>query len=118
MLSVSSMIFAQSRWWGIPGAIAVIGSPLLSGLSHVLGIWELFFGGWMLLLFGTLFSAALMTTGNAVPRWATPLLILGSLVLLGFNGEDNRAYLAFPFGAAAIVLGLALILDEKLKPSA
>lgn len=110
--------FQQSRWWGIPGVIAVAAGVILFWLTPLLDMWILVGAGYMLLIGGSVLSGILMLSGRALPRWATPLLVIGALVLLGFNTEDGRAYLALPFGAAAIVLGFALAFDKKAGPPA
>lgn len=108
--------FRHSRWWGIPGVVAIVGGAVLFWLSPLLDSWALAGAGYVLLIAGSVLSGILMLAGRALPRWATPLLVLGALVLLGFNTEDGRAYLALPFGAAAIVLGFALAFDKKATP--
>lgn len=111
--------FSHSRWWGLPGVVAIVSAVLFFSLSQLAGIWQfdVFFIGYVLLILGSVLSGGVMLAGRALPRWATPFLIVGSLVLLGFNSDDARAYLALPFGAAAIVLGFALLLDKRMEPS-
>ena len=110
--------FSHSRWWGAPGSVALGIALILFSVFPLTGNWWVFYSGYMLFLLSSLYSGITMLVGCTLPRWATPLLIVGSLLCFSFNTENVRIFLGLPFGVAAIVLGVALILDKKPKPSA
>jgi hypothetical protein len=53
---------------------------------------------------------------RVLPAWATWLLIIGALALLGFNDQDIRVLLLIPFGVAW--LGIGYVLLTSIIPAA
>jgi hypothetical protein len=49
-----------------------------------------------------------ITILRELPRWAGAFLIVGTLVLLGVNDQDERILLAIPFGLAWMSIGYVL----------
>lgn len=64
-------------------------------------------GGLAVVLGFLLVAGATLRTG-ALPRWASALLAIGTLSLVGFNDQNAQALLAIPFGLAWIGVGYAL----------
>ena len=64
-------------------------------------------GGLALVLGFLLVAIATLRTG-ALPRWASALLVGGTLALVGFNDQNAQALLAIPFGLAWLGVGYAL----------
>lgn len=52
-----------------------------------------------------LFAIAVL---RVLPRWSGALLIVGALVLLGVNDQNERILLAVPFGIAWVAVGYTL----------
>lgn len=61
-------------------------------------------------------GAGLMGSG-ILPAWSGALLILTSLLLFGFNTENERVLLAIPFGATWMILGVLLWFKTRARSS-
>ncbi len=64
--------------------------------------------GGLALAVGFLLVAIATLRAGALPRWASALLLGGTLALVGFNDQNAQALLAIPFGLAWIGVGYAL----------
>jgi hypothetical protein len=105
--------------FGIAGAALL----LIAGL-----VQAIFFGGdfpymplfvlpgGLALVIGFLLLGIAMLRSEVLPRWAGALLVIGALVMLGFNDQDARALLAVPFGLAWIAVGCALWAERSERP--
>jgi hypothetical protein len=60
------------------------------------------------LVIGMLALGVAILRAGVLPRAAGALLVIGAVVMLGFNDQNIQALMAVPFGVAWIVAGCAL----------
>jgi hypothetical protein len=64
--------------------------------------------GALMLLIGILLMAITVLRAGVLARWASVLLIVGTLAMFGYNDQNAQALLAVPFGIAWLGVGDAL----------
>lgn len=64
------------------------------------------------LVVGFLLLGIAILRSGVLPRWTAALLIIGTLVLLAINDQNERILLAIPFGMAWIAIGYVLWSDS------
>jgi hypothetical protein len=64
-----------------------------------------FVPGGLALVVGLLLLGLAILRAGVLPRWVVALLIVGTLVMLGFNDQNARVLLAIPFGMAWVAMG-------------
>lgn len=122
-LAVAGLL-ARARATGPVGWLGRVGLTLLGAgaLLLVTGllVQELAYGGdfpqmpavvipgGLALVLGFLLVAIATLRAGALPRWASALLLGGTLALVGFNDQNAQALLAIPFGLAWLGVGYAL----------
>jgi hypothetical protein len=104
--------FGRLGWAGfivIPVAIGLI----IIGVV-VLNTWDsplvpvFVISGGLALAIGFLLIGLAVLRARVLPWWAGTLLVVGTLVMLGFNDQNWRALLVIPFGVAWVVVGYML----------
>jgi hypothetical protein len=64
--------------------------------------------GVLALVVGFVLLGLAVLRAGVLPRWATALLIVGTLAMLGFNDQNAQALMAIPFGIAWVAVGYVL----------
>jgi hypothetical protein len=67
---------------------------------------------------GFVLLAITVLLAEVLPRWATVLLVVGYLAMLGFNDQTARALLAIPNGVAWSAVGYVLWSGEAVQQPA
>ncbi len=123
VLAVSGLLL-RARAVGSLGRLGRAGLLLLGAgavlLSAALLIQQFLYGGdfpqmpafvipaGLALVVGFLLVAIATLRAGTLPRWASALLVVGTLSLLGFNDQNAQALLAIPFGIAWAAVGYVL----------
>jgi hypothetical protein len=92
--------------FGTVGFVLAIVGAIVSVVS--LGSWPLIFIGSYALMIGSLLVGAATLVTNALPRWGSIALIVGSVAFLLFNTETAVAWFALPYGVAWAAVGYLL----------
>jgi hypothetical protein len=69
--------------------------------------------GVLALVVGFVLLGLAVLRAGVLPRWATALLIVGTLAMLGFNDQNAQALMAIPFGIAWVAVGYVLWSGES-----
>ena len=134
LLLIGGMVALAWYAWNRPGfgmlgrvglLLSVVGGALIASGT---AIQALFFNGdfqlmpfflipgWLALIMGFLLLGSALLRARMVPRWAGVLLLLSTLVLLGYNDQDVRVLLAVPLGLSWVVVGACLwITQDELQ---
>ncbi len=111
----------RTSWW--KGAAALVASGvvlLLTGWAANLVSQDLppfLVGpGVLVLAVGTLLVGILGVRSAALPRHSTGLLIVAALALPGYNEQNWRVLLLFPFATAWVMVGRAASAPESTRP--
>lgn len=60
------------------------------------------------LITGVILLVVTVLRSGVLPRWAAGALLVGAVVMVGFNEQTAAAWLALPFGFAWIAVGCAM----------
>lgn len=64
-------------------------------------------------IIGVVVLAVTVLRSGVLPRWAGGSLVVGAVLMVGFNEQTSAAWLALPFGVAWIAVGYALWADRR-----
>lgn len=103
-----------SRLVRIAALVAAVALLVGVGLTPVF-FWLAFAAMVVAILAFAVTGAGLMKS-RILPAWSGALLVLTSLLLFGFNTENEQVLFAIPFGATWMVLGL-LLWSTVLSPA-
>ena len=122
-LAVAGLL-ARARATGRVGRLGRVGQTLLGAgallLITGLLVQQFAYGGdfpqmpavvipaGLALVLGFLLVAIATLRAGALPRWASALLLGGTVALVGFNDQNAQALMAIPFGLAWLGVGYAL----------
>ena len=67
-----------------------------------------FIPGLLGLIIGFIVVAVTVLGAGVLPRWAAGALLIGTLMMAGFNEQTQAAWLALPFGVAWILVGFSM----------
>lgn len=86
----------------------------LGAAGMVLNLWDsslvpaFIIPGLLAVIFGFLLLGVAVLRSGALPRWASALLVVGAVAMLGFNDQNWQVLMAIPFGIGWIAVGYAL----------
>lgn len=99
---------------GRAGLIFIAVGAALGAVGMVLNVWDsslvpaFVIPGLLAVIVGFVLLAIAVLRSGALPRWASALLVVGALAMLGFNDQNWQALMAIPFGIGWMAVGYAL----------
>jgi hypothetical protein len=99
---------------GRTGLVFIAVGASLATIGMVLNVWDFslvpafIIPGLLAVIVGFLLLGVAVLRSEALPRWASVLLVVGALAMLGFNDQNWQALMAIPFGIGWIAVGYAL----------
>ena len=93
--------------------LAAIGATL-GATGMLLNFWDsslvpaFIIPGLLAVIVGFLLLGVAALRSGTLPRWASFLLVVGAMAMLGFNDQNWQALMAIPFGIGWIAVGYAL----------
>lgn len=99
---------------GRAGLILAAVGAALGAVGMVLNVWDsslvpaFIIPGLLAVIVGFLLLGVAALRSGTLPRWASALLVVGALAMLGFNDQTWQALMAIPFGIGWMAVGYAL----------
>lgn len=99
---------------GRAGLILAAVGAALGAVGMVLNVWDsslvpaFIIPGLLAVIVGFLLLGVAALRSGTLPRWASALLVVGALAMLGFNDQNWQALMAIPFGIGWMAVGYAL----------
>ena len=97
--------------YGTVGFVLAMVGAVVSVVS--VGSWPLILIGSYTLMIGSLVVGLAALVTNALPRWGSIALMVGSVVFFLFNTETAAAWFALPYGVAWTAVGYLLWTSER-----